>query len=79
MGDFAQFHSARQFGAWLGLAPSQNSTGGKAKLGGITKRGDTYLRTLLIQGAKPAVMSAGKRSEQQVTVWSFVLTGEFYE
>jgi transposase len=68
VGDFAQFQSARQFGAWLGLAPSQNSTGGKAKLGGITKRGDTYLRTLLIQGAKSAVMSAGKRSDR-ISKW----------
>lgn len=54
--DFKQFASAKQFGAWLGLVPSQNSTGGKASLGRITKRGDDYLRTLLIQGAKSAVM-----------------------
>ena len=40
VGDFKQFDNARQFGAWLGLVPSQNSTGGKAKLGRITKRGD---------------------------------------
>jgi transposase len=64
VGDFAQFTNARQFGAWLGLVPSQNSTGGKAKLGGITKRGDDYLRTLLIQGAKSAVMTAAKRGDR---------------
>lgn len=64
VGDFAQFTSARQFGAWLGLVPSQNSTGGKASLGRITKRGDEYLRTLLIQGAKSAVMNSGKRSDR---------------
>ena len=64
VGDFAQFANARQFGAWLGLTPSQNSTGGKARLGSITRRGDQYLRTLLIQGAKSAVMSAGKRSDR---------------
>ena len=64
VGDFKQFANARQFGAWLGLVPSQNSTGGKARLGRITKRGDDYLRTLLIQGAKSAVMSAGKRSDR---------------
>lgn len=64
VGDFAQFANARQFGAWLGLVPSQNSTGGKASLGRITKRGDDYLRTLLIQGAKSAVMTAGKRSDR---------------
>ncbi len=64
VGEFSQFDNARQFGAWLGLTPSQNSTGGKARLGRITKRGDDYLRTLLIQGAKSAVMSAGKRSDR---------------
>lgn len=64
VGDFKQFANARQFGAWLGLVPSQNSTGGKARLGRITKRGDDYLRTLLIQGAKSAVMTAGKRSDR---------------
>jgi transposase len=64
IGDFAQFRNARQFGAWLGLVPTQNSSGGKTNLGGITKRGDDYLRTLLIQGAKSAVMTASKRSDR---------------
>jgi transposase len=68
VGDFAQFTSARQFGAWLGLVPSQKSTGGKARLGRITKRGDEYLRTLLIQGAKSAVMNSGKRSDR-ISQW----------
>lgn len=68
VGEFGQFANARQFGAWLGLVPSQNSTGGKARLGGITKRGDDYLRTLLIQGAKSAVMSAAKRSDR-ISQW----------
>jgi transposase len=63
VGDFRQFKTARQFGAWLGLVPRQNSTGGKASLGSITKRGDDYLRTLLIQGAKAAVMSVDKRDD----------------
>ena len=49
--DFKQFKSGAQFGAWLGLVPKQRSSGGKSNLGTITKRGDTYLRTLLIQGA----------------------------
>ena len=66
--DFKQFASAKQFGAWLGLVPSQNSTGGKASMGRITKRGDDYLRTLLIQGAKSAVMTAGKRSDR-ISQW----------
>ena len=63
VGDFKQFKSGHQFGAWLGLVPRQNSSGGKAVLGRITKRGDDYLRTLLIQGAKAAVMSAPKRDD----------------
>ena len=61
--DFKQFKSGRQFGAWLGIVPRQNSSGGKASLGRITKRGDNYLRTLLIQGAKSAVMSVDKRDD----------------
>lgn len=68
VGDFNQFDNARQFGAWLGLVPSQNSTGGKASLGRITKRGDDYLRTLLVQGAKSAVMNASKRSDR-ISLW----------
>jgi transposase len=64
MGEFTQFRNARHFGAWLGLVPSQNSSGGKTSLGGITKRGDDYLRALLIQGAKAAVMTASKRTDR---------------
>jgi transposase len=63
VGEFKQFKSGAQFGAWLGIVPSQNSSGGKTSLGRITKRGDEYLRTLLIQGAKSAVMSAHKRDD----------------
>ena len=46
-----QFRSGREFAAWLGLVPRQNSTGGKTRLGGISKRGNQYLRRLLINGA----------------------------
>jgi transposase len=73
VGDFRQFKTAAQFGAWLGLVPSQNSSGGKASLGGITKRGDEYLRTLLVQGAKSAVMTAHKRSDR-ISQWLVQLT-----
>jgi transposase len=45
------FRSGREFAAWLGLVPRQNSTGGKVRLGGISKRGNRYLRRLLINGA----------------------------
>jgi len=63
VGDFKQFRSAAQFGAWLGLVPRQRSSGGKASLGAITKRGDVYLRTLLIQGARSAVLTAHRRDD----------------
>src|SRR5262249_58125426 len=45
------FRSGREFGAWLGLVPRQNSTGGKNRLGGVTKRGNRYFRRLLINWA----------------------------
>jgi len=52
MGDAKAFKSGREFAAWLGLAPGQTGTGGRVRLLGISKRGDTYLRTLLIHGAR---------------------------
>ena len=73
VGDFRQFKAAHQLGAWLGIVPSQNSSGGTARLGRITKRGDDYLRTLLIQGAKAALMSAGKRDDP-ISRWLVQLT-----
>jgi transposase len=50
--DARDYRNGRQFAAWLGLVPRQYSSGGKVKLGRITRRGDAYLRTLLIQGAR---------------------------
>jgi transposase len=73
VGDFKQFRAGHQFGAWMGIVPSQNSSGGKASLGRITKRGDDYLRTLMIQGAKSLVMSAGKRDDP-TSSWLVQLT-----
>lgn len=55
MGEARAFKSAREFCAWLGLVPRQRGTGGKVKLLGISKRGDSYLRTLLIHGARSAI------------------------
>lgn len=52
MGDPKSFRSGREFAAWLGLVPRQTGSGGKVVLLGISKRGDTYLRTLLIHGAR---------------------------
>lgn len=56
MGDAKAFRSGREFAAWAGLVPRQTGTGGKVELGGISKRGDTYLRTLLIHGARSVLM-----------------------
>ena len=56
--DASQFRCGRQFAAWLGLTPRQYSTGGKTRLGRITRRGDTYLRGLLVQGARSALQAA---------------------
>lgn len=56
--DAGQFRCGRQFAAWLGLTPRQYSTGGKPRLGRITRRGDTYLRALLVQGARSALQAA---------------------
>jgi transposase len=58
MGEARAFRSGREFCAWLGLVPKQTGTGGKVRLGGISKRGDTYLRTLLIHGARSVLAHA---------------------
>uniref|UniRef100_UPI003F49ABBB IS110 family transposase n=1 Tax=Cupriavidus necator TaxID=106590 RepID=UPI003F49ABBB len=61
IGDPGTFRSGREFAAWLGLVPRQVGTGGKVRQLGLSKRGDTYLRTLLIHGAR-AVITRGIRS-----------------
>jgi transposase len=58
MGEANAFKSGREFCAWLGLVPKQTGTGGKVRLGSISKRGDTYLRTLLIHGARSVLAHA---------------------
>ncbi len=58
MGDAHTFRSGREFAAWLGLVPRRRGTGGRIKLLGISKRGDTYLRTLLIQGARAVLLQS---------------------
>lgn len=72
VGDFKQFKSGGQLGAWLGLVPKQHSSGGKSNLGTITKRGDAYLRTLLIQGAKSVVNTAHSRDDP-ISRWVLAL------
>ncbi len=71
IGDASQFHSARQLAAYLGLVPRQHSTGGKVRLGRISKRGDVYLRKLLVHGARSVLRwsrdnkAAGRSAWQQ--------------
>jgi transposase len=63
-GDGKQFRSAREFAAWIGLVPRQNSSGGKERLGSISKKGNIYLRQLLVLGA-----TAHLRSHRNRTPW----------
>lgn len=58
MGDAKTFKSGREFAAFLGLVPRQHGTGGKVRLGSISKRGDPYLRTLLVHGARTVTYNA---------------------
>ena len=62
VGDFSTFKSGRQFASWVGLVPRQVGTGGKTQQLGISKRGDTYLRTLLIAGARSVIARAERSS-----------------
>jgi transposase len=66
--DARSFNNGRQVSAWLGLVPRQNSSGGKSTLLGISKRGDVYLRTLLIHGARSAILAARRQGECK-NVW----------
>jgi transposase len=68
IGNGAAFHKGREFAAWLGLVPRQYSTGGKAKLLGISKRGNVYLRKILIHGARAAVLRI-KRDRSSIGAW----------
>jgi transposase len=63
MGDPKAFSSGREFAAWAGLVPKQTGSGGKVNLHGISKRGDMYLRTLLIHGARSVLTHAKEPSE----------------
>lgn len=65
VGDARLFSNSRQFAAWLGLVPKQFSSGGKNKLGGITKHGDRYLRKLLIQGARAVLFKCSTHQDSR--------------
>ena len=68
IGNGAAFRKGREFAAWLGIVPRQYSTGGKAKLLGISKRGNVYLRKILIHGARAAVLRI-KRDRAPIGAW----------
>lgn len=72
--DANSFANGRQLSAWLGLVPRQHSSGGKPALLGISKRGDVYLRTLLIHGARSAILAA-QRKAVNTNVWLTGLLG----
>jgi transposase len=63
IGDAHDFKNGRQFSTRLGLVPKQYSTGGKTRLGHITRRGDAYLRTLLVMGARSVLQRAARQSD----------------
>jgi transposase len=63
--DAAQCKNGRQFAAWLGLVPRQHSTGGKSRLLGISKHGDSYLRKLLVHGARSWLRWVGRKHDRQ--------------
>lgn len=65
VGDAKVFKNGRQMAAWLGLVPRQNSSGGKSVLLGISKRGDTYLRSLLVHGARSTVRYAKNKTDSR--------------
>ena len=65
VGDAREFKNGRQLAAWMGLVPKQHSSGGKQNLLGISKRGDTYLRTLMIHGARAVIRFAESKAEPE--------------
>jgi len=67
-GNAQAFKNGRQFAAWLGLVPRQHSSGGRVRLLGISKRGDRYLRTLLIHGARSALVRCGRKRDAR-SLW----------
>ena len=72
VGNAREFDSGRQFAAWIGLVPGQYSSGGKARLGRITKAGDAYLRSLLVLGAR-AVLNAAAGKTDSLSRWALQL------
>ena len=72
--DATRFSSGRQFAAWIGLVPKQHSSGGRERMGGLSKRGDGYLRRLLVHAAR-AVIRWQRRDNAQSRPWLAALLG----
>jgi transposase len=72
VGNARSFKNGRQLAAWLGLVPRQHSSGGRQRLGRITKRGDVYLRTLLIHGARAVLRQLAQRTDA-TSRWALAL------
>jgi len=72
IGNGHDFNNGRQFAAWLGLVPSQYSSGGKARLGHITKAWDGYMRSLLVLGAR-SMLNKAKNNTDVVSRWAMTL------
>jgi transposase len=67
--DPAQFESGRHLAAWAGLTPKEHSTGGRQRMGGISRAGNERLRTLLVAGATSVIQAASKPGSRQMTEW----------
>ena len=72
IGNAREFDNGRQLAAWLGLVPGQYSSGGKTRLGRITKAGDSYIRSLLVLGAR-AVLNAAPNKTDSLSRWAIQL------
>jgi transposase len=72
IGNGREFRNGRQLSAWIGLVPGQYSSGGKTRLGRITKSGDAYLRSLLVMGSR-AVLNAAKGKTDSISRWATAL------
>lgn len=74
IGNGQTFKNGRHFAAWLGLVPRQNSSGGKTVLGGITKKGNVYLRQLLVHGARSLLFSLSRKPKDDwLSRWASAL------
>jgi len=72
VGNAREFKNGRQFAAWVGLVPGQYSTGGRSRLGHISKRGDAYLRNLFVQGAR-SVLQTAPMHQDRLSRWALEL------